>query len=66
MPLAGSSTANLATEPAARPVICVPFASFLTPCPDARTQRQLLETARPDPHVVQEGAGVEAHGGTLR
>lgn len=46
-------------------LICVPSSSFLTPCPDARAQRQLLEMARPDPHAVQEGAGVEARGGTL-
>lgn len=43
------------------PVIRAPSSPFLTPTPrpNARTQKQLLEMASPDPRVVQEGAGLE-------
>lgn len=62
--LVDSHTANLAAGPelCLPPwlVICVPFSSFLTPCPKARTQKQLLEMVRPDPHAVQEAGSLEA------
>lgn len=55
-PLAQSHMANFITElerclPPC-PVIRAPSSPFLTPCPNARTQKQLLEMASLDPRVV--------------
>lgn len=63
--LARSYAANPVTEPEPcllpRPVICVPFSPSLTPHPNERTQRQLPETASPDPHVVQAWRNEAGH-----
>lgn len=56
--LAQSYMANSAV-PATLSCNSAPFSSFLTPCLNARTQKQLLEMASPDPCAVQEGAGLE-------
>lgn len=62
-PLAKSHTANLIMEPEPClppcPVICVLSCSLLTPRPNTRTQKQLLETGSLDPCAVQEEAGLE-------